>query len=223
MFTGIISAQGRIEGLRDLGEGRVLEISVGPDPEGSYADLVLGESIAVDGVCLTVEAQGLRGGAAGFRCTAGFETLARTTLARYTHGRSVHLERALRLSDRLGGHLVTGHVDAVGTVHGRRAAGVAVELAVEIPAPWRPLLVEKGSLAVDGVSLTVAELWEKGCTLMLIPHTCAHTHLGALRRGDSVNLETDLIGKYVARMLGTATPGDRSERLSELLAKSPKT
>jgi riboflavin synthase len=157
-----------------------------------------GESIAVDGACLTVvETRGDE-----FLVQASEETLRRTTLGRLASGARVNLERAMRLGDRLGGHLVLGHVDAVGEVRSRASEGDALVLVFSLPAPLSPFFVEKGSVAVDGVSLTVNELSADHFTVALIPETQARTTLGKKAAGERVNLEADLIGKYVARLHG---------------------
>jgi len=159
--------------------------------------LTLGESVAIDGACLTVVAFD----ATGFDVEATPETLARTTLAGRRPGSRVNVERALQLGGRLGGHLVTGHVDATGTVRGFSRAGEAVIGELSYPAELAPFLVEKGSVAVDGVSLTVNEVGGEAFSVYLIPHTLEVTTLGERQPGDRVNLETDLIGKYVVRAL----------------------
>jgi len=201
MFTGIIQQVGRLAALqRRGGAGRLTVTAGGWDPP-----LTLGESIAVEGVCLTVAA------AAGreIRFDVLEETLAKTTLGRKPAGADVNLERAVRAGDFLGGHLVSGHVDGVGTLRalGRTGADRVLEIACD-----RELLrgvVAKGSIAVNGISLTVVELRADGFTVHIIPHTWEHTSLAGARAGDAVNLETDLIGKYVARYLeGRAAGGD---------------
>jgi riboflavin synthase len=165
---------------------------------GPLADgLRVGDSIAVDGACLTVTA--LRGD--GFTSDLSGETLKRTTLGRLRAGSRVNLERPLRLGDRLGGHLVTGHVDAVGQVVDRIPQGDGEFWRFRFPQDLMPLLVLKGSIAVDGISLTVAELSGDAFGVALIPHTLHHTTLGGKRVGDPVNLEADLLGKHVARLL----------------------
>ena len=163
-----------------------------------------GESIAVEGVCLTVD----RFDDAGFEVDASSETLAKTTVGALKPGASVNLERALRLADRLGGHLVSGHVDGVGTVRAREKSGDAIRFGVDVPADLMRFVAQKGSLTVSGVSLTVNALTATGCELMLIPHTLARTTLEALQPGAAVNLEIDLLARYVARLLeaGAAAP-----------------
>ncbi|MBI2563392.1 MAG: riboflavin synthase [candidate division NC10 bacterium] len=193
MFTGIIEAIGTIRGYSPRADGARAVIGAGPLAEG----LRVGDSIAVDGACLTVTS--LKGG--GFACDLSAETLARTTLRTLRVGARVNLERPLRLGDRLGGHLVTGHVDAVGQVADRVPQGDGEFVRFRFPPDLAPLLVMKGSIAVDGISLTVAELGRDTFGVALIPHTLHHTTLGGKRVGDPVNLEADLLGKHVARLL----------------------
>jgi riboflavin synthase len=210
MFTGIIEATGTIREFRRKGEGAQAVIAAG----GMTKELRVGDSIAVDGACLTVAA--LRGNA--FTCDLSEETLARTTLGALRAGSQVNLERPMRLGDRLGGHLVTGHVDAVGRIAGRSPQGGGEFVRFRFPRSLGPFLVMKGSIAVDGISLTVAELTRDTFGVALIPHTLRCTTLGGKRVGDPVNLEGDLLGKYVARLLGARAGRSRTDgvRLSVL-------
>jgi riboflavin synthase alpha subunit len=203
MFTGIIEKIGEVRSLR-RGETGLVEI------ESGWADLEIGESIAVSGVCLTVEASD--GGR--FRATLSPETLRRTTLGDLGPGDAVNLERALRLGDRLGGHFVAGHVDCVGRVTALDRRGDAGELVVQFPADLAPYLAVKGSVAVDGVSLTVAELRGDRFTVALIKQTLDTTTLGRRRAGDAVNLEADLLARHA---LSATRSGD--ERLLDLLTR----
>jgi riboflavin synthase len=200
VFTGIVEATGKVESLRANGSGKSrrnvgkrLTVSTALD----LSRLPLGASIAVNGVCLTVVARKGR----RFEADLGPETLARTTLGSLRVGSRVHLERPLNLGDPLGGHLVAGHVDAVGRVEVVRKHGEALELRIATPAALAPLLAPKGSVALDGVSLTVNEVSRKGFSVMLIPHTLSVTGLGERRAGDRVNIETDLIAKHIARLV----------------------
>lgn len=188
MFTGIIECQGTIES-RSVGPQETRLRIATPFPEAPER----GESIAVDGVCLTAVA----GGPGWFEAVVSPETLSRTTLGGLEAGVRVNLERALRLGDRLGGHLVQGHVDAVGRVAGVRPEGSGARMSIAFPAELAPLVVFKGSVAVDGVSLTVAARGEGTFEVALIPETLEVTGLGTRRAGDRVNLEVDLIGRYV--------------------------
>jgi len=197
MFTGLVAGVGRVIESRAEGPGRRLSIA-----SALVADAVLGESICVAGCCLSVVFHS--GDQAAFQL--GPETLSRTTLGRLGPGGGVNLERSLRLSDRLGGHLVTGHVDATGRLLSRSVDGDWVTCRFAAPAAVAAQLAAKGSVAVDGVSLTVVEAGADSFTVALIPHTLAETTLGGLAVGDPVNLETDLICKYVARLLSAGLP-----------------
>ncbi len=210
MFTGLVEGVGEIVGLRPQAEGLRIVVKT----SFPAAELVLGESVAVAGACLTVVA--IDPPAASFEVSP--ETLARTTFPLKKVGDRVNLERSLRLGDRLGGHLVTGHVDAAGALRQRRAGPAHVQLLFELPAALSRFVIEKGSIAVDGVSLTVNAVQGHNFTVNLIPHTAKETTLAALQVGDRVNLETDLIGKYVARMLGREAPQEEGVT-AELLAR----
>jgi riboflavin synthase len=193
VFTGIIEEVGTVERLvRGAGSA---EVSV--EAPGLARDLVLGESVAVSGVCLTVT------GTSGHRMRADIsgETLDRSTLGRLVPGDSVNLERALRLGDRLGGHIVQGHVDGRAVVRELRRSEAGAILAVEIPASLQQYVVEKGSVAVDGVSLTVASLQGQLASIAVAPHTLSVTTLNRLQPGHETNLEVDILGKYVERLL----------------------
>jgi riboflavin synthase len=194
MFTGLVQDLGTVERVSAAGNMTDLWIRT----RLGAADFALGESVACDGACLTVVE---RGGEL-FRVQASPETLARTTLGERRTGDPLHLERALQLGDRLGGHLVLGHVDAVAPVLESRAEGQAWVMAVGLPGDLAPFFIEKGSVTVDGVSLTVNAVHADRFTVMLIPETQGRTHLARRRAGDRVNLEADVIGKYVARLYG---------------------
>jgi riboflavin synthase len=207
MFTGLVEDTGTVERASPGEDCLVLSIRPAGLP---IAELSVGESVAIDGICLTVTE---RAGQA-FAVTAVAETLRRTTLGQAGPGRRVNLERALRMGDRLGGHMVQGHVDAVGELTARRAAGDSLEIAVRAPAALLRYVVEKGSIAVDGVSLTVARLLDDDSfAIALIPHTATATTLGEKPVGARVNLEVDMIAKYVERLLGghRAVPGGESQ------------
>ena len=199
MFTGLVEALGRIEKVAVEGPGRRFTIAW----PGLGGPLALGESVAVNGCCLTVvAAEGER-----FELQAGPETLARTNLGDRAEGDRVNLERSLRVGDRLGGHFVQGHVDATATLRERRPDGEWEFLSFGVDPEWTPLMVEKGSVAVDGVSLTLTGVGPEGFAVMLIPHTLAATTLGGLRVGDRVNLEADMLAKHVRKLLaGTSAP-----------------
>jgi riboflavin synthase len=202
MFTGIISAIGTITQTRALGATRDfgLRLSISTPP-GYLAGSALGDSIALNGACMTVTA--LDAANNQFEIDISGESLARTS-ALDRPGR-VNLELALRAGDRLGGHLVSGHVDGIGTVEQMRPAGESTELVVRCPAELARFIAVKGSLVVNGVSLTVNRVDDHadGCrvSINLIPHTLAHTTLGELQSGSPVNLEIDLIARYVERLV----------------------
>jgi len=195
MFTGLIGAVARIERIETTGVNRRLWIA---RPAEGFENLALGESIAVDGACLTVET--VSPDRMGLFASA--ETLERTTLGAKREGDRVNLERSLALGDRMGGHIVTGHVDGVGRFLGAEKRGEDFRCDFEIPEPrWRPYVVEKGSVAIDGISLTVAALDGDRFSVAVIPFTWEHTTLGLRRPGDRVNMEFDIIGKYILRHL----------------------
>ena len=206
MFTGIISGIGQIDRVDEVAQGRRLSI-VADWPD---RDLVLGESITVDGCCLTAVA--LDG--ARFEVEVSAESLARTTLGGLASGSRVNLERAMRISDRLGGHLVSGHVDGTGRITAVEPVGECHRYVLEIPEELIRYCVEKGSLCVDGISLTLNGVDDARRTveLMIIPHTRAATTLGEKGPGSAVNLEADLVGKYVERMLGGRDGRTRAHR-----------
>jgi riboflavin synthase len=208
LFTGLVEGLGEIAALAPMAEGRRLTVKTC----FPAAELALGESVAVHGACLTVVA--IAPPTASFEASP--ETLSRTTLGQLKLGDKVHLERALRLGDRLGGHLVTGHIDGLGVLKARRPGPASLQLTFELPTALSRYVIDKGSIAIDGVSLTVNEVSGASFTVNIIPHTANMTRLGDLRIGDRVNLETDIIGKYVARLLGREEAGGLS---LELLAR----
>src|SRR5579883_2834941 len=199
MFIGLVQAVGRVAAVDDDGHGgrilRVAEPNIAPH-------LVIGESVAVNGACLTVVDRDTT----TFGFQAGPETLHRTTLGRLAAGAPVNLERALRLGDHLGGHFVTGHVDAVGTLARRLPSGEWETVWFDCPADLDALMVAKGSVAVDGVSLTLVDVRPGGFSVMLIPHTLANTTLGTTPVGGGVNLECDLLAKHVQKLFRTLRP-----------------
>jgi riboflavin synthase len=189
MFTGIVDAVGRVESVT-LNEGAELRITA------RYRGLKQGESIAVNGACLTVE-RVVRG---GFTVHAVATTLGRTLIGEWQKGRAVNLERALRASDRLGGHFVQGHVDGLGMVERVAEAGDALLVDVRLPRDVAETTVLHGSIALDGVSLTVNRLTPSGIQVSLVPFTRAHTTLGTLEAGSRVHVEADVLGKYVRQL-----------------------
>lgn len=199
MFSGIVEEVGKITAVQDSAEGKRLRIAAKTVLEGCK----VGDSIAVSGICLTVT----QFGSDWFTVDASFETLRKTRLGQMTQGCRVNLERALKVSDRLGGHLVSGHIDGLATVAAVREEGFSRVIEFSAPAAFAPYFIEKGSVGIDGISLTIASLSDNGTAgvrfgVAAIPHTLEVTTLGQLKPGDKVNLETDLIGKYVARWLG---------------------
>jgi len=203
MFTGIIEALGVVESIQrlELNQGPVVRLVVVTDlPVESMA---IGASVAVDGVCLTIVERAV----GHFAADLGPETLALTTLGALEPGSRVHLERPLKLGDPLGGHLVLGHVDVMGTVVGRRTLGSALELEINAPAQVSRFLAAKGSIAVDGVSLTVNTVVDDVFSVTLIPHTLEATKLGDRREGDNVNLEADMIVKHIDRLVAVQLGG----------------
>jgi riboflavin synthase len=199
MFTGIIQGRGKVFEKKPAGGGLVFGLEADfdlPDPEE-------GESIAVNGVCLT--ARNING--RRFLVDVSPESLDRTNLGQATSGTVVNLERALRLSDRLGGHLVSGHVDAVARIISRKPLGDFVLFTFEVPSGLGRYIIEKGSITIDGISLTVNDIDERTFSVSIIPHTLDITTLGGLDQGDPVNLEVDLIGKYVEKLLSVKAEG----------------
>jgi len=201
MFTGIIEGVGRLQSSEPRGGDVRLRVEVGSLP---FDDVRLGESIAVNGVCLTV----VEFDAGSFQADASNETLALTTLGALKAGAVLNLERAMRPSDRLGGHLVSGHVDGLGTVESIRADARAQRWRFAAPSALLRYMARKGSICVDGVSLTVNDADAAGFEVALIPHTVSHTAFAGTAVGDAVNLEIDLVARYVERLLATRTQGD---------------
>jgi len=195
MFTGLIEGLGILERIRPKGGGLVLGI----EAPFSLEDTRIGDSIAVNGACLTVVA--LKGQM--FEVEVSPETLRRTTLGELKVGDRVNLERALRLGDRLGGHLVTGHVDGIGRIVSRETKGNFIFFRIWAPPEVSRYLVEKGSVTVDGVSLTVNQVWREEFGVAVIPHTASLTTLGFRKPGDRVHLEADLLAKYVEKFLSS--------------------
>lgn len=193
MFTGLVEELGRLESIVERPAGRRLEISA----PRVFADAKVGDSVSVSGCCLTAIEVDLH----RMVVEAVPETLSRTTIGELQVGDTVNLERALRLDQRLGGHLVQGHVDGVGVVLAVTPEGDGRRVRLELPAELAPMVAEKGSLAVDGVSLTVAACDGRVCEIAYIPHTLAVTTSGRYAAGRRVNLEVDLMARYVARLL----------------------
>jgi len=199
MFTGLVEGIGSLAAREARGGDARLRVAVGTL---SFADVALGESICVNGACLTVVAFD----GASFDVDASTETLSLTTLGQLPTGSALNLERAMKPTDRLGGHLVSGHVDGVGRVLRIEADARAQRWTFSAPKPLLKYIAQKGSICVDGVSLTVNAVDEAGFEVALIPHTVSHTAFSRTRVGDAVNLEVDLVARYVERLL--SAPGN---------------
>ncbi|QLQ13251.1 MAG: riboflavin synthase [Brevundimonas sp.] len=199
MFTGIVTDIGRLRRVDQTVRDRRYEIETAFD----VATIELGASISHAGCCLTVTETG----AGWFAVEVSGETLSKTTLGDWAEGRRVNLERAARLGDELGGHIVSGHVDGVGQVRSIMPDGGSHRIVIEAPDPLHRFIAPKGSITVDGVSLTVNAVEEQAFAVNIIPHTWSHTTLGDLRAGDAVNLEIDMLARYMARYLETGGSG----------------
>ena len=204
MFTGIVTGLGHVAKVENRGDVR-LRIACPFDP----AQIAIGASIACSGVCLTVVERGGTDGDAWFDVDVSGETVKRTAPDQWTQGRTLNLEPALKLGDELGGHIVTGHVDEVGTVVSADEVGGSIRLIIRAPQSLAPYIAAKGSITIDGVSLTVNDVTDQpdgACDFMLniIPHTGEVTTLGALKPDDSVNLEIDVLARYLKRMQSLA-------------------
>lgn len=218
MFTGIIEGLGTLSAIRSAGRGKRLTI----DADYELKQTKIGDSIAVNGACLTVVKINLK----RFEVDLSPETLEVSTFERAKRGDRLNLERAMRLSDRIDGHLVMGHVDGVGVIKERKNVGNAVMVAIGVPEALSRYMIHKGSIAIDGISLTINTCEPKQITVSIIPHTAEKTTIGMKRNGDPVNIETDMIGKYVERFIqtGSVAGGKKTNASSgidvEFLAKS---
>jgi riboflavin synthase len=195
MFSGLVTQVGTVIGVAPLSSGVRLTI------QHEFGPLELGESIMTSGACLTVVRDEEDGASRHYEAELSVETLERTTLGTLVVGSKVNLERSVTLSTKLGGHLVTGHVDGKGRITSLTPLGEMMEVVVAVPEAIAPLTAEKGSLTVEGVSLTINRAERASVTLLLVPHTRSVTTLGALKLGQEVNLEADLVARYVARLL----------------------
>lgn len=218
MFTGIIEGLGTINAVRSSGPGRRLVVVA----DYSLEDTRIGDSIAVSGACLTaVTVSGKR-----FEVDVSPETLQVTTLGSAKAGERVNLERALRVSDRIDGHFVSGHVDGMGIIKDRQVAGNATVVTIGVPQPLSRYVIQKGSVAVDGISLTINDCDDTGFRVSIIPHTGRLTTIGFKKIGESVNIETDMIGKFIEKFLMTQRTAATGKEPSgsgvdmDLLAKS---
>ena len=219
MFTGLVESKGILERRTSAAPDARLVIRGELGPEG----LVLGESIAVDGVCLTVAKIVEPGpGNCAFEADASAETLEKTTLGGLQTGAHVNLERAMPLGGRMGGHIVSGHVDGVGTIHERSPLGAAVKVTFRVPADLARFIAQKGSICVSGVSLTVNNVVDDRFDVVLVPHTQEKTSLEGMAVGARVNIEVDLLARYVERLLhaGHSTTTSTDAALLATLGKS---
>ncbi len=200
MFTGIVSDLGEILEVQEKAEGlRRLDVACNYDPDG----IDIGASIACSGICLTVVGRGRTGNRSSFAVDAAAETLRMTTASAWTRGTRLNLERSLRLGDELGGHMVSGHVDGIAELISRDDFTDMAELWLRAPGELARFIAAKGSVALDGVSLTVNKVERDTFSVLIIPHTLKVTTLGSLRIGTRVNLEVDLMARYAARLLET--------------------
>ena len=209
MFTGLIECTGRIHSMQKKGPG----VQVGIQVHHHFVnELTLGESVAVDGACLTVT----RWHNDIFWVDASAETMDKCTLGQKKMQSLVHLERALRLGDRLGGHWVSGHIDGTGTLQHKESVGEAYKMSFRAPASIMRYIVPKGSIAIDGASLTVNTVEEEGFSIVLIPHSQSILNLSDYSVGTAVNLEADILGKYVEKLLGLHTQTDHHSPTSSI-------
>lgn len=213
MFTGIIESFGTVRKRTSSQQGLNLAL----EADAKWSDLKLGESIAVNGVCLTV----VSFSGSVFTVDVSPETVSRTTFAQVEIGVRLNLERALKPTDRLGGHIVTGHIDSCGRVISRREQAEFTIFEIAVPEGFSKYIIEKGSVALDGISLTVNKCSDSSFSVSIIPFTAKHTTIGQRKEGDPVNLEFDIIGKYVAKLVaGGREQGVQKERITtEFLAK----
>ncbi|WP_295072986.1 riboflavin synthase [Ruminococcus sp.] len=212
MFTGIIEEIGTVSSVKQSGSSSFIEIQA----KKVLEDVHIGDSIAVNGVCLTVTHFG--GGV--FRADVMNETLSRSSLGKLTSGSPVNLERAMAANGRFGGHIVSGHIDGTGTVTDIKNDGIAVWYTVSVAPELLHYIIEKGSIAIDGISLTVAKVTETSFSVSIIPHTAAQTILGSRKVGDIVNLENDIIGKYVEKLMKPAESPKTGGITMEFLMKN---
>jgi riboflavin synthase len=198
MFTGIVTEVGEVLGVDERAEGlRRLTIACAYDP----ASIAIGASICCAGVCMTAVATGKTNGRGTFSVDAAAETLRLTTVGCWQNGTRVNLERSLKMGDELGGHLVSGHVDGLAELLAREDLTDMAKLTVRVPKPLARFIAQKGSAALDGVSLTVNDVTDDTFSVLIIPHTLSVTTLGALKAGDRINLEIDVMARYAARLM----------------------
>ena len=198
MFTGIVTDVGEVLGVEERAEGlRRLTVACAYDP----ASIAMGASICCAGVCMTAVATGKTNGRGTFSVDAAAETLRLTTVGRWQKGTRVNLERSLKVGDELGGHLVSGHVDGLAELVAREDLTEMAKLSLRIPKPLARFIAQKGSVALDGVSLTVNDVTDDTFSVLIIPHTLTVTTFGALKAGDRINLEIDVMARYAARLM----------------------
>lgn len=212
MFTGIVEEIGTVKAVHRSGTSSLIRI----EAKKVLSDIHLGDSIAVNGVCLTVtDFDG-----STFQADVMNETLSRSSLGSLKTGSPVNLERAMSAEGRFGGHIVSGHIDGTGTVSDVRKDGIAVWYTITASPHIMRYIIEKGSVAIDGISLTVARVTDNSFSVSVIPHTAEQTILSQKNRGDTVNLENDMIGKYVEKLMKSAEPEDKSALSMDFLAKN---
>jgi riboflavin synthase len=207
VFTGIIEEVGKVKNIIRKGDTALLEIAAGRIMD----DVKLGDSIAVNGVCLTV----VEFGAAYFKADASDETMRRTSLKSAVPGKTVNLERAMPMNGRFGGHIVQGHVDGTATLLEAAKHGDFWHLRFSLPEPLRKYVADKGSICVDGISLTVSADLSSAFTIAVIPHTYNNTNLSSLTPGDEVNIEIDVLARYIEKLLNSNTKEDKLKKLLE--------
>ncbi len=218
MFTGIIESFGTIKRIESSGEGKVLHVGC----DLNLSESKIGDSIAVNGACLTAVSLEKN----GFKVDMAPETVERTTFKELTAGSRVNIERALKLSDRIDGHLVSGHIDGTGMISSITKKSNAVIIKIDVPPKLAEDMIEKGSVAIEGISLTINACSQKNFEVSIIPHTADITTIGLKRVGDKVNIETDMLGKYVKKMLmGSLSKNDaltsgKKDISMELLARN---
>ncbi|VAX26596.1 Riboflavin synthase eubacterial/eukaryotic [hydrothermal vent metagenome] len=212
MFTGIVQEMGTVSGIDK--KGRIAHLGILSKEVSRTSDI--GDSISVNGVCLTITS--LQHGIMLFDLSA--ETLKTSNIGMLKKGDSVNLEPALRPSDRLGGHFVTGHIDGIGSIKGKHRIGDTIEVEIGAPEEVMKYIVKKGSIAIDGISLTVVNLERNSFKVVIIPHTENITTIGQKGINDTVNLEVDILGKYVAKFLNVTTTKEKDDKLLTILGKS---
>ncbi|MEN3379375.1 MAG: riboflavin synthase [Hyphomicrobiales bacterium] len=198
MFTGIVTDVGEVLSIEERAAG-LRQLVIGSNYDSATIDI--GASIACSGVCLTAVATARTGNRDTFTVDAAAETLALTTVGRWQKGRRINLERSLKMGDELGGHLVSGHVDGLAAVVSREDLTDMARFTLRVPQPLKRFIAQKGSVALDGVSLTVNEVNDDTFSVLIIPHTLSVTTFGALEKGDEINLEIDVMARYAARLL----------------------